>query len=188
MAISSLVKRSERCDGLKISKRRVRDEMGSRSARCIVRRKRGKRILCTSCDENGGGEEEGERGEREKVSSSSSSSSSSSVGTVSESAMTEMAVSAVRFYKAAISPVLPRSCRFVPSCSSYSIEAFERFGFTRGMLLTAWRILRCTPIGGRGYDPPVWPPVGYWYVGIVPPAAIPEERIQETDLEKERDA
>lgn len=74
-----------------------------------------------------------------------------------------VAISLVQAYKDLISPVLPSVCRFLPSCSSYSVEAFERFGAGKGVVLMAWRILRCNPFRGgyQGqYDPPQWPPVG----------------------------
>ncbi len=45
------------------------------------------------------------------------------------------------------------SCRYIPTCSNYAIEAFEKRGFFVGMWLTIKRILRCNPWGGRGYDP-----------------------------------
>lgn len=64
----------------------------------------------------------------------------------------------IRFYKEWISPVLPRACRFQPTCSSYGLQAYEQFGARRGTVLTAWRIARCNPLGGSGFDPPRWPP------------------------------
>eukprot|EP00591_Stephanopyxis_turris_P005255 CAMPEP_0195521526 /NCGR_PEP_ID=MMETSP0794_2-20130614/18890_1 /TAXON_ID=515487 /ORGANISM="Stephanopyxis turris, Strain CCMP 815" /LENGTH=201 /DNA_ID=CAMNT_0040651101 /DNA_START=8 /DNA_END=613 /DNA_ORIENTATION=+ len=70
-------------------------------------------------------------------------------------------VSAIGFYKSFISPLLPPACRFVPTCSQYGVQAIEEFGPARGAILTAWRLARCTPFGGRGYDPPRWPPVAY---------------------------
>lgn len=74
-----------------------------------------------------------------------------------------VAISLVQAYKDLISPVLPSVCRFLPSCSTYSVEAFEQFGASKGVVLMAWRILRCNPFRGgyQGqYDPPQWPPVG----------------------------
>ncbi len=60
----------------------------------------------------------------------------------------------VRFYKKYISPHKGGPCcRFVPSCSTYAIEAFEKRGFFVGMILTVWRILRCNPCSVGGYDP-----------------------------------
>ena len=70
-------------------------------------------------------------------------------------------ISALGFYKAFISPLLPPACRFVPTCSQYGVQAIQEFGPTKGSVLIAWRLLRCSPIGGKGYDPPQWPPVSY---------------------------
>ncbi|MDE2859998.1 MAG: membrane protein insertion efficiency factor YidD [Chloroflexota bacterium] len=63
------------------------------------------------------------------------------------------AMSAIRWYQRAVSPFLPVSCRYMPTCSEYSHEAISRHGLFRGALLTARRLARCTPLGGRGYDP-----------------------------------
>ncbi|MFN3598086.1 MAG: membrane protein insertion efficiency factor YidD [Rubricoccaceae bacterium] len=65
-------------------------------------------------------------------------------------------VGLVRFYQLAISPWLPPACRYTPSCSQYAILALQRYGAVRGSILAAWRILRCNPFGGHGYDPPRW--------------------------------
>ena len=59
----------------------------------------------------------------------------------------------VKFYRKFISPNKPRCCRFTPTCSAYALEAFEKRGALVGLLLTVWRILRCNPFGGSGYDP-----------------------------------
>ncbi|MDE6305994.1 MAG: membrane protein insertion efficiency factor YidD [Muribaculaceae bacterium] len=59
----------------------------------------------------------------------------------------------VRFYQLSISPMLPPSCRFTPTCSQYAIEALRRHGAVRGTLLALRRLLRCHPWGGSGYDP-----------------------------------
>jgi putative membrane protein insertion efficiency factor len=64
-------------------------------------------------------------------------------------------------YRSYISPILPPNCRFVPSCSIYAIEAINQFGVIKGCILTVWRLFRCNPIGGSGYDPPQWPPPPY---------------------------
>jgi putative membrane protein insertion efficiency factor len=58
-------------------------------------------------------------------------------------------------YKRWVSPSLPPSCRYVPTCSEYAAEAVERFGFIRGTAMAAWRILRCHPFAKGGYDPVV---------------------------------
>ncbi len=62
-------------------------------------------------------------------------------------------IALVRFYQIAIGPILPRVCRFEPSCSNYMIEALRRHGPFKGGWLGAWRILRCNPWGGHGEDP-----------------------------------
>lgn len=69
----------------------------------------------------------------------------------------------IGFYKKVISPLLPPACRFVPTCSLYGVQAIEQYGPTKGCILIAWRLLRCSPIGGKGYDPPKWPPVPFQY-------------------------
>ena len=59
----------------------------------------------------------------------------------------------VRGYRYCISPLLPPSCRFHPSCSAYAEEALGRYGAVKGGWLTAKRICSCHPLGGSGYDP-----------------------------------
>ncbi|MGB0590812.1 MAG: membrane protein insertion efficiency factor YidD [Myxococcota bacterium] len=59
----------------------------------------------------------------------------------------------LRAYKWLISPLLPASCRFVPSCSEYSRDAYRTHGFTMGSLLTSRRLLRCHPWCDGGHDP-----------------------------------
>lgn len=56
-------------------------------------------------------------------------------------------------YRWTVSPILGRNCRFEPSCSQYALDALRVHGALRGGLLAAWRILRCNPWGGMGYDP-----------------------------------
>lgn len=56
-------------------------------------------------------------------------------------------------YSKLISPALPRRCRFEPTCSAYAIESVRRFGILRGVVLAAWRLLRCNPFSDGGYDP-----------------------------------
>ena len=77
--------------------------------------------------------------------------------------VTAAMVSTIGIYKNFISPLLPPACRFLPTCSQYGVQAIEEFGPSKGVVLTAWRIMRCTPFGGKGYDPPKWPPVPYNY-------------------------
>ncbi len=64
-----------------------------------------------------------------------------------------IAIGLIMFYRMAISPILPPACRFVPTCSEYGLTAFRRYGFRKGFVLTAKRILRCRPGGPCGYDP-----------------------------------
>ncbi len=59
----------------------------------------------------------------------------------------------IRLYQRTISRILPPSCRFVPSCSEYGYEAIVRYGIVRGGVMAAWRVMRCNPWGGHGYDP-----------------------------------
>jgi putative membrane protein insertion efficiency factor len=60
----------------------------------------------------------------------------------------------VRFYQVAIGPMLPKVCRYHPSCSEYFIQAVRKHGPVRGSIKGLWRICRCHPWGGSGYDPP----------------------------------
>jgi putative membrane protein insertion efficiency factor len=64
-----------------------------------------------------------------------------------------IAIIPIRIYQYIISPLLPTSCRHVPSCSQYAIEALKVHGIFRGTYLAAHRILRCHPWGSHGYDP-----------------------------------
>jgi putative membrane protein insertion efficiency factor len=59
----------------------------------------------------------------------------------------------LRFYKSAVSPLLPPACRYTPTCSEYAIEAIERHGVLRGGLLATRRLLSCHPFSRGGYDP-----------------------------------
>lgn len=77
--------------------------------------------------------------------------------------MSAAMITSIGIYKKFISPLLPPACRFVPTCSQYGVQAITEFGPSKGAILTAWRLLRCSPFGGKGYDPPKWPPVPYTY-------------------------
>jgi len=59
----------------------------------------------------------------------------------------------IHLYRKLLSPILPPSCRFTPTCSEYALEAIERFGAIRGTILALYRILRCNPFCRGGYDP-----------------------------------
>jgi putative membrane protein insertion efficiency factor len=67
--------------------------------------------------------------------------------------MKTIATGLLRFYKGLISPLLPTSCRYVPTCSEYAVEAVARHGLLRGAVLGLWRLLRCNPFSRGGYDP-----------------------------------
>ena len=82
----------------------------------------------------------------------------------------------IRFYQRFISPGLGRNCRFTPTCSQYGIEAIQTHGCIKGLLLTAWRIARCNPLGRWGFDPV--PPKGRW--------VSPERKLSVSKLFKRR--
>jgi hypothetical protein len=67
--------------------------------------------------------------------------------------MKYIAMGLIRLYQLTLSPLLPPSCRFTPSCSHYGYEAFQRHGFFKGAWLTVRRISRCHPFNPGGYDP-----------------------------------
>ena len=59
----------------------------------------------------------------------------------------------ILFYQRAVSPFLPATCRFTPSCSQYMLEAVQKKGVLRGLAMGAWRLLRCNPLFHGGHDP-----------------------------------
>lgn len=65
-------------------------------------------------------------------------------------------IGVVRGYQLIISPHLAPSCRYTPSCSHYAVQALGKYGALKGSILAVWRVLRCHPWGGHGYDPPRW--------------------------------
>lgn len=67
--------------------------------------------------------------------------------------MKALAIGAIRAYQTLISPLLPPSCRFHPTCSEYTRQAIERYGFGRGSLMGLRRIVRCNPFCVGGHDP-----------------------------------
>jgi putative membrane protein insertion efficiency factor len=67
--------------------------------------------------------------------------------------MSRICIWLIRFYQAAISPHLRPSCRYIPSCSEYALQAFQKYGFFKAFGLSVWRILRCNPLSKGGYDP-----------------------------------
>lgn len=67
--------------------------------------------------------------------------------------MKHLALWAIRGYQMFISPLLPPSCRYYPTCSHYAYQAIARYGLLRGGAKAAWRILRCNPWSPGGFDP-----------------------------------
>ena len=65
----------------------------------------------------------------------------------------QCAILFVRGYQLLISPLLPANCRYQPTCSQYAIDAIEKHGILRGLILAVKRIGRCHPFGGEGFDP-----------------------------------
>lgn len=59
----------------------------------------------------------------------------------------------LRFYKSAVSPLLPAACRYTPTCSEYAMAAVTRHGALRGSAMAAKRVLSCHPFARGGYDP-----------------------------------
>ena len=62
-------------------------------------------------------------------------------------------IALIRAYRRFISPMLPSSCRFTPSCSLYTLHAIEKYGLIKGCFMGAGRLLRCHPFSEGGYDP-----------------------------------
>ncbi|AIF54019.1 membrane protein insertion efficiency factor YidD [Pelosinus sp. UFO1] len=67
--------------------------------------------------------------------------------------MKKMAILFIKGYRLFISPLKPPTCRFVPTCSEYALQAIEKHGIVRGGLMAVRRILRCHPFHPGGYDP-----------------------------------
>lgn len=67
--------------------------------------------------------------------------------------MKRLMIGIIKFYKSNISPLLGHHCRFVPTCSEYAMQAFDKYGFFKGLYLSVFRILRCNPFCKGGYDP-----------------------------------
>lgn len=67
--------------------------------------------------------------------------------------MSKILLALIRFYRAAISPLLGANCRYIPTCSAYAMQAIEKYGALKGGLMALRRILRCHPFCKGGYDP-----------------------------------
>jgi putative membrane protein insertion efficiency factor len=59
----------------------------------------------------------------------------------------------IRLYQRLVSPLLPRRCKYEPTCSAYAVQAIRELGAVRGSILAAWRLARCNPFSHGGYDP-----------------------------------
>ena len=66
---------------------------------------------------------------------------------------TQILIKFIKIYKYLISPLITPSCRYLPTCSEYSIEALKTYGFSKGLMLSFKRILSCHPWGNSGFDP-----------------------------------
>ncbi len=66
----------------------------------------------------------------------------------------DLLILALRFYRRYVSPMKPPTCRYVPTCSEYSIQALQKYGLVKGTAKSIWRVLRCNPFSKGGYDPP----------------------------------
>ncbi len=67
--------------------------------------------------------------------------------------MKNILIALIRFYRSQVSPRTRPSCKYIPTCSQYGLEAIARFGALKGGAMTLWRILRCNPWSRGGYDP-----------------------------------
>ena len=67
--------------------------------------------------------------------------------------MKKFVISILKFYKKFISPALPDSCRFYPTCSEYAAAAVGKYGVLKGSIKSIYRIIRCNPFNKGGYDP-----------------------------------
>ena len=69
------------------------------------------------------------------------------------SIFTHLLIKFIKIYKYLVSPLIGPSCRYLPTCSDYSIEALKTYGFVKGLLLSLKRIMSCHPLGNSGFDP-----------------------------------
>jgi putative membrane protein insertion efficiency factor len=63
-----------------------------------------------------------------------------------------LAIAPIRLYQRLISPLIPRRCKYHPTCSAYAVDAVREFGAARGLVLAGWRLLRCNPWSHGGVD------------------------------------
>tara|TARA_B100001778_G_C18358764_1_gene525428 strand:- start:160 stop:402 length:243 start_codon:yes stop_codon:yes gene_type:complete len=62
-------------------------------------------------------------------------------------------IACIKIYQLFISPIIGQNCRYLPTCSEYTIECLKKFGIIKGFFLSIKRISRCHPLGSHGYDP-----------------------------------
>ena len=67
--------------------------------------------------------------------------------------MTKIMTGIVKFYQRKLSGLKRPCCKYIPTCSNYALEAYEKHGFIKGTILSVYRILRCNPLSKGGYDP-----------------------------------
>lgn len=67
--------------------------------------------------------------------------------------MKKVVIAVLKTYKKVISPILPDSCRFYPTCSEYAMQSVDKYGVLKGSIKSIYRILRCNPFNKGGYDP-----------------------------------
>jgi uncharacterized protein len=64
-----------------------------------------------------------------------------------------LVIAPITVYRVVVSPAIPRRCKYEPTCSRYAAEVIRDYGILRGLVLAAWRLLRCNPWSYGGYDP-----------------------------------
>ena len=67
--------------------------------------------------------------------------------------MKKAMIRSIRVYQRYLAPLKSTKCPYIPSCAQYGLEAVEKYGAVKGGAMAAWRILRCNPFSGGGYDP-----------------------------------
>ena len=67
--------------------------------------------------------------------------------------LTKIIIKIIKFYQYLISPLLGNNCRYLPTCSEYTVQSLKQFGIIKGLSLSSKRIMKCHPWGGHGYDP-----------------------------------
>ena len=67
--------------------------------------------------------------------------------------MKNILIGMIKLYRTYLSPMKRTKCPYIPTCSQYGMEAIEKYGACKGLILTCWRILRCNPFSKGGYDP-----------------------------------